>query len=134
VRRFLDTRVLIAARGGPGGSSCRLIELAKPQGWDLRITPLVLAEARNHLADPTHDEGWIASIGKPRFRLCPDVVSWGWVTVAVLEKDRPILFTARLFADVLITLDRKHFQHLIGEAFYTMPILTPAAFLRSQKL
>ena len=44
-------------------------------------------------------------------------------------KDRPILFSALAWADVLLTLDRGDFETLLGTEFYGMPILTPGNFL-----
>jgi hypothetical protein len=44
-------------------------------------------------------------------------------------KDRPRLFTALAWSDVLLTLDRADLGSLLGSAFYGLPILTPAMSL-----
>ena len=44
-------------------------------------------------------------------------------------KDRPVLFTAAAWAEVLLTLDRGDFGALMGSGFYGLDILTPGDFL-----
>ncbi len=48
-------------------------------------------------------------------------------------KDRPVLFTAMAWADILLTLDRKDFDALIGSGFYGLAVQTPGIFLRKQR-
>ena len=48
-------------------------------------------------------------------------------------KDRPILFSALAWADLLLTLDRDDFGALIGSSFYDLPVLTPGMFLEQQR-
>jgi len=48
-------------------------------------------------------------------------------------KDRPILFSALAWADLLLTLDRGDFGSLIGNSFYDLPVLTPGMFLQRQR-
>lgn len=45
------------------------------------------------------------------------------------SKDRPVLFTALAWADVLLTLDRGDFDAVIGRQFYGLAVLVPADFL-----
>jgi len=48
-------------------------------------------------------------------------------------KDRPILFSALAWADVLLTLDRRDFGHLMDTAFYGLPVLKPGVFLERER-
>ena len=48
-------------------------------------------------------------------------------------KDRPILFGAVAWADVLLTLDGGDFEGLLGSDFYGLPILKPGAFLERER-
>jgi hypothetical protein len=48
-------------------------------------------------------------------------------------KDKPSLFGALAWADVLLTLDRGDFQTLLGNSVYGMPVLTPGAFLERER-
>jgi hypothetical protein len=48
-------------------------------------------------------------------------------------KDRPVLFGALAWADVLLTLDRADFGALLGGEFYGLHVLSPAAFLRRER-
>ena len=47
-------------------------------------------------------------------------------------KDRPILFSALAWSDVLLTLDSKDFGELLGSEFYGLPVLRPGAFLERE--
>ena len=44
-------------------------------------------------------------------------------------KDRPVLFTAAAWAEVLLTLDRADFGTVMGTGFYGLEVLTPGDFL-----
>jgi hypothetical protein len=63
----------------------------------------------------------------------PDVFSFQWATILAPAKDRPILFTAAAWSDVLLTLDRRDFANLIGGEFYGMPIMKPGDFLARER-
>jgi hypothetical protein len=48
-------------------------------------------------------------------------------------KDRPILFGALAWADLLLTLDRGDFGQLMDRAFYGLWILKPGTFLARER-
>jgi hypothetical protein len=48
-------------------------------------------------------------------------------------KDRPILFSAMAWADVLLTLDRSDFGHLMDTTFYGLLVLKPGVFLERER-
>jgi hypothetical protein len=58
-----------------------------------------------------------------------DIVTVDKPAVFAPAKDRPILFSAFAWADVLLTLDRNDFETLLGKAFYDLEILKPGDFL-----
>jgi hypothetical protein len=45
-------------------------------------------------------------------------------------KDRPLLFTAAAWADVLLALDDEHFGPLYGRLFYGLEVSRPGMFVR----
>ena len=47
-------------------------------------------------------------------------------------KDRPILFSALAWADVLLTLDRSDFGELMVKPFYSLRVLRPGFFLEQE--
>jgi hypothetical protein len=49
------------------------------------------------------------------------------------SKDRPVLFGALAWADVLLTLDRGDFGGLMDKPFYGLQILTPGMFLNQER-
>jgi hypothetical protein len=51
----------------------------------------------------------------------------------LFAKDRPVLFTAAAWADVLLTLDTADFIALLGNSFYALHVLTPGMFLEWQR-
>lgn len=55
---------------------------------------------------------------------------------AVFEptKDRPILFSALAWADVLLTLDRGDFGRLLGESFYGLAILKLGTSIERERI
>ncbi len=48
-------------------------------------------------------------------------------------KDRPILFSALAWSDVLLTLDTSDFDDLLGSEFYGLAVLRPGAFLERER-
>jgi hypothetical protein len=48
-------------------------------------------------------------------------------------KDRPVLFTAAAWAEVLLTLDRGDFGAVMGAGFYGLLVLTPGHFLERER-
>ena len=61
--------------------------------------------------------------------LVEDSLVMDWPVVFSPAKDRPILFTALAYADVLLTLDQRDFGPLMGIGFYGLPIMKPGDFL-----
>jgi len=55
------------------------------------------------------------------------------VGVFAPAKDRPVLFSALAWAEVLLTLDRGDFGALLGGSFYDLLILTPGMFLKRER-
>jgi hypothetical protein len=62
-----------------------------------------------------------------------DVLTLDKAAVFEPAKDRPILFTALAWSDVLLTLDRDDFGAMLGGTFYGLSILTPGMFLERQR-
>ena len=62
-----------------------------------------------------------------------DVVVLGWPVVFAASKDRPILFTALAWADVLLTLDKADFADVLGGSFYGLRVLLPSDFLQHER-
>jgi hypothetical protein len=48
-------------------------------------------------------------------------------------KDRPVLFTAVAWAELLLTLDRGDFASVMGSRFYGLNVLTPGDFLQRER-
>ena len=57
-----------------------------------------------------------------------------WPVVFAPAKDRPVLFTALAFSDVLLTLDKRDFGPLMGAGFYGLEIMKPGDFLKRNQV
>jgi predicted nucleic acid-binding protein len=133
VRLFLDTSVLLAACGSSTGASREIFRLASQHGWSLMASPYVLSEVMNNLVYLGEDAAEIWAVLSKDLIIWPDVLTMDFPVVFSATKDRPVLFTAMAWSDVLLTLDRKDFGALIGSGFYGLVVQTPGIFLRSQR-
>jgi len=70
---------------------------------------------------------------RPELALVDDVLTLDRPAVFEPAKDRPILFTALAWSEVLLTLDRGDFGTLLGDTFYGLSILTPGMFLERER-
>jgi predicted nucleic acid-binding protein len=130
---FLDSSVLLAACGSAKGASRAVIEIAERNRWHLLASDYVIAEVEGNLTALARGgaQDW------PRIRdvlqRVPDVLTFDWPAVFAPARDRPILFSACAWAEVLLTLDRRDFAGLLGTSFYGLVILTPGEFLRRER-
>jgi hypothetical protein len=133
VRLFLDTSVLLAACGSTTGASHEIFRQSRIHGWTLIATPYVIREGLNNLSDfpPSATSQW-ASL-RADLLVLDDVVTLDRPAVFTAGKDRPILFSALAWADVLLTRDTADFGELLGGSFYELLVLTPGDFLQRER-
>jgi hypothetical protein len=133
VNLFLDSSVLLAACGSATGASRAVFHLASLNGWTLLASRYVLSEVDGHLSllPAAATTNWQHL--RPQLRVVSDVLSLDRPVVFPASKDRPILFTALAWADVLLTLDRGDFTAVIGSTFYGLPVLVPSDFLTRER-
>ena len=123
---FLDTSVVLAACGRAAGASRALFDRCDANGWMLQTSSYVLREVVLNLPNLSSAASGHWARLRDKLDVMPDVVTFPWATVFAPAKDRPILFTAAAWSDVLLTLDRRDFAGLLGSQFYGLPILKPA--------
>ena len=130
---FPDSSVLLAACGSAAGASRAVIDTAAGQGWSLLTSGYVTAEVEANLAalPAGAPDNW-AQI-RTKLQTVPDVLTFEWPVVFAPARDRPILFTASAWAEVLLTLDRRDFADLLGTSFYGLAILKPGDFLQRER-
>jgi hypothetical protein len=133
VNLFLDSSVVLAACGRATGASRAIFDMRQRQTWTLQTSSYVLNEVNANLPSfpVSASDDWL--LLRDKLETVPDIVSFHWLTVFAPAKDRPILFTAAAWSDVLLTLDRRDFGELLGGEFYGMPILKPGAFLQRER-
>ncbi len=133
MRLFLDASVLLAACGSDRGASREIVRRAPQCGWNLLASPYVVEEVLTNLPNlpATATAEW-ARI-RPELALMDDVLTLDRVVVFEPAKDRPVLFGALAWSEVLLTLDRRDFGALLGQDFYGLSILTPGMFLQRER-
>jgi predicted nucleic acid-binding protein len=130
---FLDSSVILAACRSNRGASRWILDNGSRHGWDLLTTPYAMSEVEANLrrvAGPG-SEDW--PLLRTRIRVVTDVAVLDVPTVFLKAKDRPILFAAYAWAEVLLTHDREDFLAMLGTQFYQLKIRTPRDFLREQR-
>ncbi len=133
MKLFLDTSVLLAACGSEKGASREVFRLAPLNEWTLIATPYVLEETERNLPKLSAAADSVWQILKPDLVCHEDVLTLNQLVVFPVTKDRPVLFSALAWADVLLTLDRNDFTTLLGDEFYGLPVLKPGTFLERQR-
>lgn len=133
MKLFPDSSVVLAACGRATGASRALFNLCDKQAWTLQTSSYVLLEVGANLPKlpPQAALDWPAL--RSKLHEVPDIVSFGWATVVAPAKDRPILFTAAAWSDLLLTLDRRDFVDLLGAEFYGLAIVKPGDFLKRER-
>jgi predicted nucleic acid-binding protein len=132
VTLFLDSSVLLAACGSRKGASREIFRRAPEQQWTLLTIPYVLEEVARNLKNlsPEASGDWLHL--RQQLTIEDNVLSLDRPTIFAPAKDRPILFSALAWADVLLTLDSKDFGELLGSEFYGLSVMRPGAFLERE--
>lgn len=133
MRLFLDTSVLIAACGSATGASREIFHLASTHGWTLLATPYVIEEVLRNLPKLASSASAEWARLRPEVSIVDDVFTLDRPVVFDIGKDRPILFSALAWADILLTLDKVHFGSLMDRPFFGMAILRPGMFLMRER-
>ena len=133
MRLFVDTSVLLAASGSGAGASSEIFRRAPANGWVLVSTPYALEEVLRNLPDlpPLASAEWARL--RPALLAMDDVLTLDRPAVFPAGKDRPILFGALAWADVLLTLDRADFGGLMDKPFYGLLVVKPGTFLERER-
>jgi hypothetical protein len=110
VRLFLDTSVLLAgSRCVAGTVSARVPERLDAHGESVRCG----RDTAKPVCPPAGGLlGWVQL--RADLLIQEDVFTIDRATVFSAAKDRPILFSALAWADVLLTLDRSNFGNLLA--------------------
>ena len=133
MRLFLDTNVLLAASGSTAGASREIFRRASANSWILIATPYGLEEVFRNLPDlaPSASAGW-GSL-RPALLIMDDVLTLDRPAVFPASKDRPILFSALAWADILLTLDAGDFGGVMENPFYGLVVCRPGVFLQQER-
>jgi hypothetical protein len=133
VNLFLDASVVLAACGRATGASRALFDYAESNNWGLLTSPYVISEITANLSRLPNPA--VASWQQlyTSLSVVRDVWTLDRPSIFGPAKDRPILFTAAAWSEVLLTLDRGDFGELMRTGFYGLTVLTPAAFLQRER-
>jgi len=133
VRIFLDTSVLLSACGSDIGASRAIFRLAPSQRWKLIVTPYVIQEVSRNFDKVPGDAEAVWSRLRNELVILRDVITLDRPSLFSVSKDRPILYSALAWADILLTIDRGDFGDLMGGKFYDLPISKPRDFLNHER-
>jgi hypothetical protein len=130
---FLDSSVVLAACGRATGASRAVFDTGGERGWVLQTSSYVLGEVERNISNlpPAAAKVWIEL--RAKLVVVPDVVTLAWISVVPATKDRPILFTAFAWSDVLLTLDRRDLGDVLGSDFYGLRVMKPGDFLSLER-
>jgi predicted nucleic acid-binding protein len=130
---FLDSSVVLAASLSPTGGSRMVFDLAIRRRWQLLVSPWVLREVRENLANKPVEASRAWAALRSRVLIEGDELIFDWPLNFDVTKDKPVLITALACADVLLTLDRRDFRTLLGQTVYGLRVLTPGEFLHAER-
>lgn len=133
MRIFLDSSVGLAASLSPTGASREVFHQAARQGWRLLVSPWVLRETRDNLANKSLEAVRARVALRLMLTVEADELSFDWPIVFEAAKDKPVLFSALACADVLLTLDQRDFGDLLGQTIHGPRVLTPGEFPRGER-
>lgn len=135
IKAFLDASVLVAAALSPKGGSFRILTEAAVRNVQLRASRYAYGEAERNIKEKYphrleefyHLTQFFVFTIEPSKKLVEE-------TMEVIDfKDTAVLAAAlNIHADVLLTLDRKHFLEnpLIRKRYPLMEILAPGDFIQ----
>jgi predicted nucleic acid-binding protein len=130
---FLDSSVALAASLSGNGASRQVFDFAARLGWQLVVSPWVLREVRDNLANKPAQATRVWAGLRGLVTIEDDELTFDWPLVFDVAKDKPVLITALACADVLLTLDRRDFRTLLSQSVYDLRVLTPGEFLRIER-
>lgn len=133
MKLFIDASVALAAAGQKTGASRTIFDTATENGWELQTSNYVLREvAKNlHHFPPLAAQEW--QVLAQKLVHVRDLTTLNLPAVFSPGKDRPVLFTAAGWADVLLTLDRRHFGRFFDSGFYSLRVSTPGDFFAAER-
>ena len=134
MRIFLDASVVLAACGRPSGASRAIFDQSPANGWRLLTSRYTLNEVSKNLPKlpPSALTNWRTLL--PRLVLTRDIWTMNRPVVFEPAKDRPVLFTAAAWAEVLLTLDTGDFGGLMRAGFYHLLVMRPGVFLERERV
>jgi predicted nucleic acid-binding protein len=133
VKLFLDTSVLLAACGSATGASREIFTRAHANAWELISTPYVLHEVHRNLEELPLSASTSWMMLKPALQFHDDIFTLDRPAIFQPSKDRPILFSALAWAEILLTLDEDDFGPLMRQPFYGLLVFRPGVFLESER-
>jgi hypothetical protein len=115
------------------GASREIFRSAPANGWTLITTPYAIEEVLRNLPDfpPAACASWARL--QAGLLVMDDVLTLGLPVVFPAGKDRPILFSAFAWADILLMLDRGDFRGLMDNPFYGLLVMKPGQFLERER-
>jgi hypothetical protein len=130
VNIFPDTSVLLAACQSDIGASRCIVDRGSELGYS---TAYVIEETERNLPELRPEAPAIWNRIRRRLVVMEDIWALDHPVVFEISKDRPVLFSAFAYSEILLTLDQKDFADILGSQFYGLEIRRPGEFLHQQR-
>jgi hypothetical protein len=130
VKVFLDSSVILSACGSEKSLSLLVAEIAPERGWQLTSSAVCRAETNRSIGRFAAGAGLYWEKLRGQIVWVPNALANSSLQILTAAKNRPLIMSA-LAADceVLLTLDTRDFQLLLGTQIYGMLVTTPRQFL-----
>lgn len=135
MRVFLDSSVVLSACGSTKSLSRLITVIAAERGWNLASSAYCRTETARNVGKfgPAAVAHWQALQGELAWT--PNALTTKRPLLLAASKDKPVLISALAArSQVLLTLDTRDFELLIGAEVYGMLVTTPRDFLMRQGL
>jgi hypothetical protein len=127
---FLDSSVILSACGSDRSLSLLVAEIAPERGWQLTSSAYCRAETTRSIGRFAAGAGLYWDKLREQIVWVPNALTTSSPQILTAAKNRPVIMSALASGCVvLLTLDTRDFQLLLGTEVYGMLVTTPRQFL-----
>jgi hypothetical protein len=130
VKVFLDSSVILSACGSEKSLSLLVAEIAPERGWQLTSSAYCRAETTRSIGRFAAGAGLYWEKLRGQIVWVPNALATSGPQILTAAKNRPLIMSALAAGcEVLLTLDTRDFELLLGTQIYGMLVTTPRQFL-----
>lgn len=127
---FVDSSVILSACGSEKSLSLLVAEIASERGWQLTSSAYCRAETARSIGRFAVGAALYWDELQARIVWVPNALTTSSPQILTVAKNRSVILSALASGcEVLLTLDTRDFQLLLGTEVYGMLVTTPRQFL-----